>query len=197
MLKIIFNKIIFRRSSKNVFFVHFENWKWVTIVELMLTRNRIFRSLMIFFEKIIQKTWTNTWSYFMYEIFINDWIDNELDLTWLKKFFHYETKHLSDRRLLIINDHVFHIFVEFVKFCWRMNIVFLCLLFYITHYLQFFNVDCFVSLNKVYKKKLNERNKTNVVHIIKFDFLNFLEKTRRNIMNETTIMSNFAKTHII
>ncbi len=166
MLKIIFSKIIFRRSSKNVFFVYFEDRKRMTIVELISIRDSIFRSLMTFFEKIIQKTWINTWSYFMYEIFINDWIDNELDLTWLKKLFHFETKHLSDRRLLIINDHVSHVFVEFVKFCWKMNIVFLCLSSHITHYFQFFDVDCFVSLNRIYKKKLNERNKINVVHII-------------------------------
>ncbi len=190
-------RIIFRQSSKNVFFVHFENRKWVTTVELMSTRSRIFRSLVIFLEKIIQIAWTNTWSYSMYEIFTNDWIDNELDLTWLKKLFHLETKHLDDRRLLIINDHASHVFVEFVEFCWKMNIVSLCLSSHITHYLQSLDVDCFASLNRAYRKKLNEKNKTNVVHIIKFDFLDFLEKARRNIMNETTIMSNFAKTNMI
>ncbi len=74
-----------------------------------------------------------------------------------------------------------------------MNIVSLCLSSHTTHYLQSLDVDCFVSLNKTYKKKLKERNKTDVIHIIKFDFLDFLEKARRNIINETTIMSSFAK----
>ncbi len=78
-----------------------------------------------------------------------------------------------------------------------MNIVFLCLSSHIIHYLQSCDVDCFASLNKVYRKKLNEKNKTDVVHIIKFDFLDFLQKARQNIMNETTIMSNFAKTNMI
>ncbi len=114
----------------------------------------------------MQKTWTNTWSYSMYEIFVNDWIDNELDLAWLKKLFHLETAYLSDRRLLIIDDHASHVFVEFVKFCWQMNIVSLCLSSHTTHYLQSRDVDCFVSLDRAYRKKLKERNKTNVIHIV-------------------------------
>ncbi len=191
------SKIIVRRNIKNVFFVHFENRKWVTTIELMSTRNRVFRSLVIFSEKIIQKAWTNTWSYSMYEIFTNEWIDNELALFWLKKLFHFETAHLNDRRLLIIDDHQSHVFVEFVKYCWKMNMISLCLSFHTTHYFQSFDVDCFASLNKTYRKKLKERNKTNVMHIIKFDFLDFLEKTRRNIMIEAIIMIEFSKTDMI
>jgi hypothetical protein len=188
-----FSKIIVRRKNKNVFSVHFENRKWVTIVELMSTRNRIFRLLIIFSEKIIQRTWINTWLYFMYEIFINEWINNEFDLSWLRKLFHFKTTHLNNRRLLIINDHQSHVFVEFVKFCWQTKIVSLCLLFHTTYYLQSLNVDCFVSLNKIYKQKLKGKNKTDVMHIIKFDFLEFLEKARRKIMIEAIIMSSFAK----
>jgi hypothetical protein len=78
-----------------------------------------------------------------------------------------------------------------------MKIVSLCLSFHIIHYLQSFDVDCFASLNKTYKKKLKERNKTNVMHIIKFDFLDFLEKARRNIMTEAIIMLRLAKTDMI
>jgi hypothetical protein len=196
MLKIFFSKIIVRRSNKNVFSVNSEDRKWVTIVELMSIRDRIFRSLMIFFEKIIQRTWINTWSYSMYEIFINKWIDNELDLSWLKKLFHLETAHLSDRRLLIIDDHQSHVFVEFVKFCWQTHIVSLCLSFHTTHYFQSLNVDCFVSLNKIYKKKLKKK-KTDIMHIIKFDFFEFFEKAKRKIMTEAIITSSFAKTDMI
>ncbi len=197
MLKTFLSKIIVRRNVKNVFSVHSENRKWVTTIELMSSRDRVFRSLMIFSEKIIQKTWINTWSYSMYEIFNNDWIDNELDLAWLKELFHFETAHLSDRRLLIIDDHASHVFVEFVKFCWQMNIVSLCLSSHTTHYLQSLNVNCFASLNKIYRKKLKERNKTDVVQIIKFDFLAFLKKARQKIMTEAVIMSSWAKIDMI
>jgi hypothetical protein len=196
-VKKFLSKSIVRRNNKNVFFVHSEDRKWVTTIELVSTRDRVFKSLMIFSKKIIQKTWTNTWSYSMYEIFTNEWIDNELALSWLKKLFHFETTHINDRRLLIINDHQSHVFVEFVKFCWKMKIVSLCLSSHIIHYFQSFDVDCFISLNKTYRKKLKERNKTNVMHIIKFDFLDFLEKAKRNIMTETIIMSKFAKTDMI
>jgi hypothetical protein len=35
------------------------------------------------------------------------------------------------------------------------------------------------------------------MHIIKFDFFDFLEKARRDIMIETIIMLKFAKTNMI
>jgi hypothetical protein len=179
-VKKFFSKIIVRRNMKNVFFVHSENRKWMTTIKLMSTRDRVFRSLMIFSKKIIQKAWTNTWSYSMYEVFINEWIDNELVLSWLKKLFHLETAHIDDRRLLIINNYQFHVFVEFVKFYWKMKIVSLCLSFHTTHYLQSFDVDCFASLNKTYKKKVEKKkqNKCNAYNQIRFSWFSWKSETR-------------------
>jgi hypothetical protein len=129
----------------------------------------------------------------MYEIFINEWIDNKFVLSCLKKLFYFETIYINDRHLLIINDHQFHVFVEFVKFCWKMKIVSLCLSSHTSHYFQFLDVDYFASLNKTYKKKLKEKNKTNVMHIIKFDFLNFLEKARRKLWLKQSLCRNLRK----
>ncbi len=68
-----------------------------------------------------------------------------------------------------------------------MNIVFLCLSFHIIHYLQSFDVDCFDSLNKVYRKQLDQRNEIEIMHIIKLNFFAFLRKTRKDVMIESII----------
>jgi hypothetical protein len=70
-----------------------------------------------------------------------------------------------------------------------MNIVSLCLSSHITHYLQSLDVDCFDSLNKAYRKQLNKRNKIEVMHIIKLNFLVFLREARKEIMIESIIKS--------
>jgi hypothetical protein len=70
-----------------------------------------------------------------------------------------------------------------------MNIVSLCFSSHITHYLQSLDVDCFDSLNKAYQKQLNKRNKIEVMHIIKLNFLAFLREARKEIIIELIIRS--------
>jgi hypothetical protein len=70
-----------------------------------------------------------------------------------------------------------------------MNIVSLCFFFHITHYLQFLDVDCFDLLNKVYRKQLKKKNKIEVMHIMKLNFLAFLKKTKEEVMIELIIKS--------
>jgi hypothetical protein len=70
-----------------------------------------------------------------------------------------------------------------------MNIVFLYLSFHIIHYLQSFDHDCFDSLNKAYRKQLNKRNKTEVMHIIKLNFLAFFKEAKEEVMIESIIKS--------
>ena len=72
------------------------------------------------------------------------------------KIFYFEIKNLKNRRLLMINDHIFHVSIEFIEFCWSMNILFLYFFSHITYYFQSLNIDCFVFLNRIYKKQLNE-----------------------------------------
>ncbi len=63
-----------------------------------------------------------------------------------------------------------------------MNIVFLCLSFHITHYLQSLDVDYFDSLNKAYRKQLEKRNKIEMMQINKLNFLAFLKNAKKEIM---------------
>jgi ribosomal protein S25 len=78
-----------------------------------------------------------------------------------------------------------------------MNIVSLCLLFYTTHYLQFLDVDCFDSLDKAYRKQLDKRNKIEMMHIIKLNFLAFLKEVRKEVMTKSIIESIWIKTNTI
>jgi hypothetical protein len=99
-------------------------------------------------------------------MFHNDWIDNEIDLIWLTDVFHLQTMNLKNRRrFLLLDEYASHVSMKFIEFCWLMNIVFLCFSFYITHYLQSFDVDCFDLLNKAYRKQLKKKNKIEVMHI--------------------------------
>jgi hypothetical protein len=70
-----------------------------------------------------------------------------------------------------------------------MNIVSLCFSFHIIHYLQFFDVDCFDSLNKAYRKQLDKKNKIEIMQINKLDFFAFLKKAKVEIMIESIIKS--------
>ncbi len=187
--------MIVRRSEKNVFSIHSSDRKWISTVEFVSTRDRLFQPLIIFAGKIVEKAWTNAWSKSAYAVSHNDWIDNEIDLTWLTDVFHPQTMNLNDRRrLLLLDEHASHVSVKFIEFCWSMNIVLLCLSPHITHYLQSLDVDCFDSLNKAYRKQLDKRNKTEVMHITKLNFLAFLREAREQVMIEPIIRSIWVKT---
>jgi hypothetical protein len=189
--------VIVWRSEKNIFLIHSNDRKWINIVEFVFTRDRLFQSLIIFVDKIVQKAWRNAWSKFAYAMSYNDWIDNEIDLIRLIDVFHCQTMNLRNRRFLILDDHASHMSMKFIEFCWSMNIVLLCLSFYIIHYLQFLDVDCFDSLNKVYQKQLNKKNKIEMMHIIKLNFPAFLKEARKEVMIESIIKSIWIKTDTI
>ncbi len=107
--------------------------------------------------------------------------------------FHLQTINLRNRRFLLLDEHASHMSIKFIKFCWLMNIVSLCFFFHITHYLQFLDVDCFDLLNKVYRKQLKKKNKIEVMHIMKLNFLAFLKKTKEEVMIELIIKSIWIK----
>ncbi len=190
--------MIVRRSEKKVFSIHFDDRKWISTIEFVSSNDQLFQSLIIFVDKIVQKAWTNAWSKFAYAISHNDWIDNEIDLIWLTNVFHLQIVNLRDRRrFLILDEHASHVSVKFIEFCWSMNIVSLCLSSHITHYLQSLDVDCFDSLNKAYRKQLDKRNKIEMMHIIKLNFLAFLREAKKEVMTKSIIKSIWIKTDTI
>ena len=159
------------RNNKNVFSMHSNDRIWITTFEFVFFRDQFFRSLIIFRRKKIQKNWIEKWSHFVYVIFDNGWIDNDVELIWLKNIFHSETKHFENCRLLIIDEHKSHVSTKFIEFCWAINIVFFDLSSHTIHYLQSFDVSCFSPLITTYQRQLTTKNRTNVVQIIKLNFL--------------------------
>jgi hypothetical protein len=55
--------------------------------------------------------------------------------------------------------------------------------------LQFFDVDCFDSLDKAYKKQLDKKNKIEIMQINKLNFLAFFKEAKIEIMIESIIKS--------
>ena len=161
---------------------------------LFFFRDQVFCPLIIFRGKKIQKNWIDEWSYSIYEISNNDWTNNEAELTWLKKIFHFETMHFENRRLFLIDDHTFHVSMKFIEYCWTINIVFFCFSFHIIHYLQFFDIGCFESLITTYQRQLKARNRTDIVQIIELNFLTCLRKTKKKTLIVINIMSIWTST---
>lgn len=186
--------MIIRRSNRNPFSVHSGDRSWATTLEFVSSRGRIFQPLVIFRGKKIQKAWTEEWPQATYAVSENGWTDNEAGLGWLKKIFHPETLRLGGRRLLLIDGHASHVSVEFIEYCWAVQIVPLCLPPHTTHYLQPLDVGCFGPLTKAYKRQLDERNRTGVVQINKIDFLTCLRRAREEAMTGDNIMSAWDST---
>jgi hypothetical protein len=66
-----------------------------------------------------------------------------------------------------------------------------------THYLQSLDVDCFDSLDITYRKQLDKRNKIEMMHITKLNFLAFFKETRKEVMTKSIIKSIWFKTDTI
>jgi hypothetical protein len=94
---------------------------------------------------------------------------------------------------LLRNEHASHVSMKFIEFCWLMNIVSLCLSFYITHYLQFLDVDYFDSLNKAYRKQFKKKYIIKMMQINKLNFFAFRRKLKKEIIIELIIKSVWVK----
>ena len=177
--------------------MHSDDRTWATTIECVSSREILLNLMIIFQDKSILKTWTNTWSASVYAWSKNEWIDNEHDLTWLKKIFDSQISHVKERRLLLIDDHASHITVKFIEYCWTHQIILLCLSSHTTHYLQSLNVECFESLSVTYKRQLDRMNQMRVVHVNKADFLEFLRNARRKTMTLRVIQFVWASTDLV
>ena len=149
--------MILRQNQKIFFSMHSRNRIWITTFEFIFSRGRVFCPLIIFREKKIQKTWTDQWLFSVYEISQNEWTDNDVGLTWFKNIFHSEIINLKKRKFFIINDHISHVFVAFIEFCWAVDIVPLWFFFHTIYYFQSLNFECFELLTKTYKNQLKKK----------------------------------------
>ncbi len=85
----------------------------------------------------------------------NGWTNNELGLTWLRRF-HENTQHKgSRRRLLILDGHSSYINMAFLSLADSLRILILILSSHTIHRLQSLDVGLFSSLAKAYSKRLD------------------------------------------
>jgi DDE superfamily endonuclease len=85
----------------------------------------------------------------------NRWTSNELDLAWLRRF-DQDTRHKGNRRrLLIVDRHLSHLNMAFLKLADSLRILILVLSPHTTHRLQPLDVGLFGPLAKAYTKRLD------------------------------------------
>ena len=112
-------KIIIKYKTM-LFNVHANNKNWMSLIECILKCDRILSAYIIFSGKKIQNDWLNaiTNGSITLQISSNEWIDANIVVHWLKTMFHYYTKHFKKQfKLLLLNGHISHISIKFIKFC--------------------------------------------------------------------------------
>ena len=163
------------------------------LIECVLKCDRILSAYIIFSDKKIQNDWLNaiTDGSIIWQINSNGWTDANIIVHWLKTVFHYHTKHFKKQfKLLLLNDHISHITIEFIKFCEQMKIIALCLFSHLIHLLQSLNVSVFSPLNKTYKKLVSVNSQYEAMNVIKIGFLDHIQKIKKqtikiiNVINE-------------
>jgi DDE superfamily endonuclease len=85
----------------------------------------------------------------------NGWTNNELGLAWLRRF-DQDTQYKGNRRrLLIVDGHLSHLNMAFLKLADSLRILILILPPYTTYRLQSLDVSLFGPLAKAYTKRLD------------------------------------------
>jgi DDE superfamily endonuclease len=85
----------------------------------------------------------------------NGWTSNELGLAWLQQF-DQDIQYKGNRRhLLIVNGHLSHLNMAFLKLTDSLRILILVLSPHTTYHLQPLDVDLFGPLAKAYTKRLD------------------------------------------
>ena len=122
----------------------------------------------------------------------NGWTDADIVVHWLKTVFHHHTKHSKGQfRLLLLNGHISHISIEFIKFCEQMKIIALCLPPHLIYLLQSLDVSVFSPLNKTYKKLVFVKSQYEAMNVIKVEFLDYIQKIRKQTMMTINVMNGW------
>ena len=146
--------------KKKQYIIAFNNWKWVFLIECIFIIEEAQNSWIIFKNKIHKTSWMQILKSDYIVLSETDWINNELELTWLNCFesetVQYNDNNKQQFQILIFDDHVSHISMTAICFCIKTNIIILCLFWHFMHFLQFLNVEIFSFYTYYYKKKLSK-----------------------------------------
>ncbi|KAM5527913.1 transposase [Fusarium oxysporum f. sp. phaseoli] len=101
----------------------------------------------------------------------NGWINNQLDLDWLKHFDRSTTnRSTGPYRLLILDGHESPHSADFERYCEEYKIITLCMPAHASHLLQPLDFRCFGLLKKVYGREMEYQTRCSITHISKTEF---------------------------
>ncbi len=128
----------------------------------------------------------------------NDWTNNELEIAWLKHFDeHTKLRTVKVYRLLIIDEHENHNFLEFQEYCQEHKIITLCMLFHSSHLLQSLDVSCFSSLKRAYKAQIIDLIRNRINHVNKLEFLSAFKIAFEKTFISRNIFFSFRAAELI
>ncbi len=178
------------------------NCEWVTVIKTICVCGLTISSLIIFEAVMHQAAWYKN-GFLLYDWSIsvsqNGWINNEIDLIWLKTVFNKCMKnHSVDQyRLLILDSHSSYIMSEFDQYCLNQSIIVLCMSLHSSHLLQLLDVDCFSVLKWLYRKCIETLMSLNINQIDKQKFLSIYQKVCTEALHQNNIQSGFITIDLI
>ena len=152
-------RVVCHKSNLQIYKTQNKNREWVFLIKCISANKRLLKLFIIFKEKRQMKTWYNVLkdedSYIA--LSENDWINNVLNLKWFEKYaqilffciwfwliltnfsrcFESQTRRIlkGKYRLLIFDEHAFHISNKVIIFYIDNDIILLCLSSHFTHIL--------------------------------------------------------------
>lgn len=132
-----------------------------------------------------------------YVIAVSDtgYINDSVSLEWIH---HFDTEtqkvQLGEYRLLLLDGHISHCTVEFVRYCDDNKIIPLCLPPHTTHFLQPLDVMVFQPYKHYHSKAIEEATRLGNPEFDKIEFLANLTAIREQALKEKTIRASFRAT---
>ncbi|KAL2890653.1 hypothetical protein HOO65_010011 [Ceratocystis lukuohia] len=123
----------------------------------------------------------------------NGWTNNKLGLEWLKHFDRAIAKRTNSLyRLLILDGHESHHFVEYEKYCTENKIITLCMPAHASHLLQPLGVRCFGPLKRAYSQQIEHLIRCSITHISKTDCFPAFHSAHQDAHTESNVKGGFG-----
>ncbi len=188
------------KYEKKTHMIQCDNREWVSLIECISMNEKVLKSWIIFKAKVHQKIWYEVLKEDNIAVSENDWIDNELNLVWIRQCFDSKTKicQKDEYWMLLIDDHASHIATQMIDYCVSQKIILLCLSTHITHLLQSLDVGVFASLTTAYKTHVQRITRLKVSYSIdKTNFLEIYQQTRHETITSLNIRKSWTATKLL
>ena len=122
----------------------------------------------------------------------NGWTDNKIGLEWLKHFNRYTANRSTSRyRLLILDGHESHHYVDFETYYKEKEVITLCIPPHSSHLLQPLDVGYFSLLKKAYGREIEHLIRCSITHVSKTEFFPAFHAAHEATMTERNIKGAF------